>query len=52
MSDDDWDFGPRIREHAQKVLDEGGLPEYPEAMRETFTRLMEERGLDTSKYLS
>ncbi len=52
MNDDDWDFGPRIREHAQKILDGGGLPEYPEAMRETFTKLMEDRGLDTSKYLS
>jgi nitroreductase len=52
MNDDDWDFGPRIREHAQKVIDAGGLPDYPEEMRETFTRIMEERGLDTSKYLS
>jgi nitroreductase len=52
MDDDDWDFGPRIREHAQHLIDTADLPEYPEAMRETFTRLMEEHGLDTSKYLS
>lgn len=52
MNDDDWDFGPRIREHAARLVEAGGLPEYPEAMRETFTRLMEEHGLDTSKYLS
>lgn len=52
MNDDDWDFGPRIREHAAKIVEAGGLPEYPEAMRETFTKLMEEHGLDTSKYLS
>ena len=35
-----------------EILDEGGLPDYPEEMRETFTKLMEEHGLDTSKYLS
>ena len=52
MNDEDWDFGPRIREHAQSIIDAGGLPDYPEAMREVFTKLMEERGLDTSKYLS
>jgi nitroreductase len=52
MNDDDWDFGPRIRQHAEEILEAGGLPEYPEAMRETFTRIMDEHGLDTSKYLS
>lgn len=52
MNDDDWDFGPRIREHAARKVEEGGLPEYPEEMRETFARIMEEHGLDTSKYLS
>ncbi len=52
INDEDWDFGPNIRKRAQEVLDAGGLPEYPEEMRETFTRLMEEHGLDTSKYLS
>lgn len=52
MNDDDWDFGPNIRAHAEKVLEAGGLPEYPEEMRETFTRIMEEHGLDTSKFLS
>lgn len=52
MNDDDWDFGPNIRARAQELLDRGGLPEYPEEMRETFARLMDEHGIDTSKYLS
>ncbi len=52
IADDDWDFGPRIKERAEQVLAEGGLPDYPEEMRETFEKLMEEHGLDTSKYLS
>jgi len=52
INDDDWDFGPRIKERAQEVLAQGDLPEYPEEMRETFKKLMEEHGLDTSKYLS
>ncbi len=52
MADDDWDFGPRIRTHAEEVVAAGGLPDYPEEMRETFQKLMEEHGLDTSKYLS
>ncbi len=52
MNDDDWDFGPRIREHARAIIEAGGLPDYPEAMRETFTKIMKEHGLDTSKYLS
>jgi nitroreductase len=51
MNDDDWDFGPRIREHAQKILDGGGLPDYPEEMRETFEKIMIEHGLDTKKFL-
>jgi hypothetical protein len=51
MRDDDWDFGPRIREHAAKLVEAGGLPDYPEEMRATFQRIMEEHGLDTSKYL-
>ena len=29
MNDDDWDFGPRIREHADAILEAGGLPDYP-----------------------
>lgn len=52
MNDEDWDFGPRIRARAEEVLAAGNLPDYPEEMRETFTKLMEERGLDTKKYLS
>jgi nitroreductase len=52
MNDDDWDFGPNIRARAQELLDRGGLPEYPAEMRETFQRLMDEHGIDASKYLS
>ena len=51
MADEDWDFGPRIKARAQQILDEGGLPEYPEEMRETFKRIMEEHGLDVKKFL-
>lgn len=51
MSDDDWDFGPAIRERAEEVLATAELPDYPEEMRETFKRLMEEHGLDTAKHL-
>ena len=52
MNDDDWDFGPNIREHAKKVLADGDLPDYPDEMRETFEKLMTEHGIDASKYLS
>ena len=52
MRDDDWDFGPNIRARAKELLDRGGLPDYPEEMRETFKKLMDEHGLDTNKYLS
>jgi nitroreductase len=52
MSDPDWDFGPRIRQRAEEVIAQGGLPDYPEEMRETFRRLMEEHGIDASRYLS
>jgi nitroreductase len=52
INDDDWDFGPNIRKRAEEVLAQGGLPDYPEEMRETFTKLMEEHNIDTSKYLS
>jgi nitroreductase len=52
MRDDDWDFGPNIRARAKELVDRGGLPDYPEEMRETFTKLMNEHGLDTNKYLS
>ncbi len=51
MADDDWDFGPAVRERAQWVLDNVDLPDYPEEMRATFTKLMQEHGLDTSKHL-
>jgi len=51
MNDDDWDFGPRIKERAEAVVAEGGLPEYPEEMLDTFRKLMAEHGIDTSKLL-
>jgi len=52
MNDEDWDFGPAIRARARELVDGGGLPDYPEEMRDTFRRIMEEHGLDTNKYLS
>jgi nitroreductase len=52
MNDEDWDFGPNIRARAEQVLAEGGLPDYPEEMKETFEKLMAEHGIDTAKYLS
>ena len=52
MGDGDWDFGPNIRARAQELIDRGGLPEYPEEMRDTFRRLMDEHGIDAGKYLS
>ena len=52
MNDDDWDFGPSDPRPGQELVDRGGLPDYPEEMRDTFRRLMDEHGLDTNKYLS
>jgi nitroreductase len=52
INDDDWDFGPRIKARAEEVMANEELPDYPEEMRETFKKLMEEHGLDTNKYLS
>lgn len=52
IADDDWDFGPRIKARAEEVIATEELPDYPEEMRETFKKLMEEHGLDTNKYLS
>jgi nitroreductase len=51
LDDDDWDLGPRLREHAEDVLATETLPDYPDEMRETFQRLMEEHGIDASKFL-
>jgi len=51
MADDDWDLGPNLRAHAQHVLDTEELPDYPDEMRATFQRLMEEHGIDASKFL-
>ncbi len=35
----------------KQVLADEELPDYPDEMRETFKRLMEEHGLDTAKHL-
>ncbi len=51
LNDDDWDFGPNIKKRAEQVLAEGGLPDYPEEMTETFKKLLEEHNIDTTKYL-
>jgi hypothetical protein len=51
MADEDWDFGPRIRAKAEEVLATEELPEYPQEMKDTFMRLMNERGIDASKFL-
>ncbi len=52
MNDRDWDFGPNWRAHAERVLaTETDLPDYPDEMRETFRRLMEEHGIDARKFL-
>jgi nitroreductase len=52
MADPDWDFGPAVRARAEEVLaGADDLPEYPEEMRETFTRLMNEHGIDAGKFL-
>jgi nitroreductase len=51
INDDDWDFGPRIKERAQEVLEKEELPDYPEEMKDTFRKLMEEHNLDVKKYL-
>ena len=52
INDEDWDFGPNIKKRAEEVLASGDLPDYPEEMKETFKKLMEEHNIDTSKYLS
>jgi nitroreductase len=52
INDEDWDFGPNIKKRAEEVLAQGDLPDYPEEMRETFQKLMEEHNIDASKYLS
>jgi nitroreductase len=51
LNDEDWDFGPNIRKRAEDVLAQGGLPDYPEEMTETFKKLLEEHNIDTTKYL-
>ena len=51
LDDDDWDLGPALRAHAEDVLATEDLPDYPDEMRETFARLMEEHGIDSSKFL-
>jgi nitroreductase len=51
LADDDWDFGPNLRAHAEHVLATEDLPDYPDEMRETFRRLMTEHGIDARKFL-
>jgi nitroreductase len=51
LDDDDWDLSPGLRAHAEHVLATEELPDYPEEMRETFQRLMEEHGIDASRFL-
>jgi nitroreductase len=51
LEDDDWDLSPGLRAHAENVLATEELPDYPDEMRETFQRLMEEHGIDASKFL-
>ena len=51
MADDDWDLGPRLRAHAEHVLSTEDLPDYPDEMRQTFQKLMEEHGIDAAKFL-
>jgi len=51
LKDEDWDFGPNIKARAEQVLAEGGLPDYPEEMKETFRKIMEEHNLDVHKFL-
>lgn len=50
MSDDDWGFGPRIRENAGQILTGGGLPEYPRRCA-PLEKIMDEHLRDTSGYL-
>ena len=51
LADSDWDLGPNLRAHAEHVLATEELPDYPDEMRETFRRLMDEHGIDASKFL-
>jgi nitroreductase len=51
LDDDDWELGPNLRAHAEHVLSTEELPDYPDEMRGTFQRLMEEHGIDASKFL-
>lgn len=51
LNDDDWDFGPNIKKRAEDVLAAGGLPDYPEEMKDTFRKIMEEHNLDVRKFL-
>jgi nitroreductase len=51
LDDDDWDLGPRLRAHAEHVMETEALPDYPEEMRDTFRRLMAEHGIDAAKFL-
>ncbi|MFN8109164.1 MAG: nitroreductase family protein [Thermoleophilia bacterium] len=51
MADEDWDFGPNIRERAKWLVENEDLPEYPEEMRQVFSKLLSDHGIDTAKFL-
>lgn len=51
LDDGDWELGPNLRAHAEHVLATEELPDYPDEMRETFRKLMDEHGIDASKFL-
>ncbi|MEQ8834446.1 MAG: nitroreductase family protein [Miltoncostaeaceae bacterium] len=51
MADDDWDFEENWINYAKEVIATQDLPDYPDEMRETFTRLMAEHGIDAGKFL-
>jgi len=51
VNDEDWDFDEAITARAAEVLDIEGLPNYPDEMRETFSKLLSEHGIGTGKFL-
>ncbi len=51
INDEDWDFDDAIKARAAEVIDIEGLPDYPDEMRETFSALLQEHGIDTNKFL-
>ena len=51
LDDDDWELGPRLREHAESVLATEELRTTPTRCAITFRKLMEEHGIDAAKFL-